>query len=292
MVASGVGFTGYLVLAKLLSSDVHPMVLAFWRSFFGFLVMSPLLVRQGASFLVTDRIGLILLRSTFGTLGFIFSLLAISDFFDLPLSQFNALSFSRPLFVTVLAALVLGEFVGAHRWGAVGVGFMGVLIMVMPGAVFFWLPLSDEAVALDLGALLAILSAFGFAGAIVLVKTLSSTHSPAQLLVWANMLSSILLLVPAIIYWRPMDLETWGLLTAMALVGLGAQACYVTAMSIGDASFLSPMDYLRLPMAAVADWLLFKLLPGFYVWLGAGVIVAATLYITVRETRRARRPDS
>lgn len=286
MLVSGVGFTVYVVLAKLMSSDVHPMVLAFFRAFFGLLIMAPLLIRRGPSFFVTDRLGLIVVRSLFGTFGFILSLLAISDFFALPLSQFNAVSFSRPLFVTMLAALLLGEHVGFRRWCAVAIGFVGVLVMVVPEVVFFWMPDRGDTTSFDLGTILALGSAFAFAGAIVLVKSLSATHSPAQLLAWANLLSTLMLLPLAIWYWSMPSLANWVLILAMSLAGLGAQYCYVRAMSMGDASFLSPMDYLRLPMTAVADWWLFRLLPGVYVWLGAAIIIASTLYITLREARR------
>lgn len=288
MVASGVGFTIYLVMAKEVSSEVHPLVLAFFRSFFGLVFVSPILMRRGIGFLRTPKFGLVLSRSLFGSIGFALSLLAVSDFFTLPLSQFNALSFSRPLFITLLAALFLGETVGPHRLGAVAVGFFGVLIMAVPGVVLFWLP-QEAGPPLDLGSVMAIASAFFFAGAITLVKSLSSTHSPMQLVVWANLLSSVLLLPAMVWFWSPPSPMAWLMIITMSLTGLAAQFCYVTAMSMGDASFLSPMDYLRLPMAALADFLLFQLLPGRYVWIGAAIIVAATLYITLRETRLKKR---
>ncbi len=287
MVVSGMGFTAYVVLAKLISADIHPMVIAFFRASIGLLIMAPLLVRKGPGFFRTDRLGLILLRSLFGTVGFILSLLAISDFFELPVSQFNAISFSRSLFVTLLAAFLLGEVVGPRRWGAVAVGFLGVLVMVVPYEILFWLDAPKEGgLVVDLGSALALGSAFAFAGAIVLVKSLSSGHTPGQLLAWANLLSTTLLLPLAIWYWTTPNAMQMLLLLAMAVSGLGAQYCYVRAMSIGDASFLSPMDYLRLPMAAAADFLLFRILPGQFVWIGAAVIVSATLYITFRESRR------
>lgn len=288
MIGSGVGFTIYLIMAKQVSAEVHPVVLAFFRAAIGFAITAPLLIRHGPSFLKTDKLPLILTRSMFGTLGFILSLIAVSDFFTLPLAQFNALSFSRPLFVTLLAALLLKEAVGPHRLGAVGVGFFGVLVMAVPGVIFFWLP-EGAGPPLDLAALLAIASAFFFAGAIVLVKTLSATHSATQLLTWANLLSTVILLPGLVWFWSPPSPEAWLMIILMSVAGLAAQFAYITAMSMGDASFLSPMDYLRLPMAAAADFLLFQLLPGPYVWIGAGVIVTATLYITLREARQRRK---
>ena len=287
MIASGVGFTIYLVMAKQVSSEVHPIVLAFFRSFFGLLFVSPILVQRGIGFLKTPKFGLVLSRSLFGTMGFALSLIAVSDFFTLPLSQFNALSFSRPLFITLLASVFLGEAVGIHRLGAVAIGFIGVLIMAVPGVVLFWLP-QEASPPLDLGSVMAIASALFFAGAITLVKSLSATHTPLQLVVWANLLSSILLLPALLWFWTPPSPMAWLMIVTMSLTGLAAQYCYVMAMSMGDASFLSPMDYLRLPMAALADFLLFQLLPGRYVWIGAAIIVLATLYITWREARLRR----
>jgi len=289
MVGSGVGFTIYLIMAKEVSSEVHPVVLAFFRATIGFAITAPLLIRHGPGFLKTDRLPLILTRSMFGTLGFILSLVAVSDFFALPLAQFNALSFSRPLFVTLLAALLLNEAVGPHRLGAVGVGFFGVLVMAVPGVIFFWLP-EGSGPPLDLAALLALASAFFFAGAIVLVKSLSATHTASQLLTWANLLSTVILLPGLVWFWSPPSPMAWLMIIVMSVTGLAAQFAYITAMGMGDASFLSPMDYLRLPMAAAADFLLFQLVPGPYVWIGAGVIVSATLYITLREARLRNRP--
>ena len=286
MLASGVGFTAYLTFAKTASAEMHPVVLGFFRSFIGLLVVSPILLRRGVGFLATPKFPTLLTRSLFGTFGFILSLIAVSDAFGLPLADFNALSFTRPLFVTILAAIVLNEIVGPRRWGAVGIGFLGVLIMAVPGTIFFWLP-GDSALSsgLDLASILAVSSAFFFAGAIILVKSLSSVHSPLQLIVWANLLSTALLLPGAIWFWSWPSFQTTLEIVILSVAGLAAQYAYVRAMSVGDASFLSPMDYLRLPMAAVVDFALFKLLPGPFVWLGAAIIVSATLYITFRESR-------
>lgn len=289
MIVSGFGFTVYLIMAKEVSSDVHPVVLAFFRSLIGFVVVAPILIREGPKYLASDNYKTLFIRSLLGTLGFVLSLLAVSDFFTLPLSEFNALSFSRPLFVTLLAALILREAVGAQRWGAVAIGFVGVLIMVVPGVIFFWVP-AGSGPELDWGAILAIASAFTFAGAIILVKSLTASHSAMQLILWANMLSTLLLLPGVFFFWSNPSPMSWVLIVTMSLAGLAAQFCYITAMSMGDASFLSPMDYLRLPMAAVADFLLFRLLPGLYVWIGAGIIVAATLFIAWRESRKRPHP--
>ena len=286
LILSGLSFTVFLVLAKQLSSSQEPAVLAFWRSFVGLLVTLPAIFSQGWGVLRITRPGLVILRSLCGTAAFISSMFAISDLFTLPLSQFNAISFSRALFVTLLAAWVLRETVGPWRWGALFAGFFGILVMVLPGIFLPGYTVGSgepTGLSIDTGSLLALLSAFGFAGAIVMVKLLTATHSPMTLLIWANLLSSVLL-APFLIWQFSMPVGSeWGWLIGMSVMGVIGQYCYINAMSVGDASFLAPIDYLRLPMAAMADWFIFRLLPGHPVWIGTAIIVSATLFITFRE---------
>lgn len=288
MVLSGVGFTFYLLLNKLLSADVHPVFLAFWRAFLGMTLALPFVAMIGFSKMKTKRPWLLVLRSLFGTLGFTLAIVAVSDFFTLTLAQFNAISFTRPLFVTLLAALALREFVGPHRWAALVVGFLGVLIMVMPGLFFFWQPGALDLTGFDLGSLVALISAFSLAAAIVMVKFLTAELPSMVLLLYANLFSSILLAPFLFIFWHDVSLQDWGLIAAMSAFGFASQFCFIYAMSIGDASFLSPIDYLRLPMSAVADFWVFRLIPGVSVWVGAAIIVISTLYIGWRERRNAK----
>lgn len=288
MVLSGVGFTFYLLLNKLLSADVHPVFLAFWRAFLGMWMAIPFVAWIGFSKMRTKRPRLLILRSLCGTLGFTLAIVAVSDFFTLTLAQFNAISFTRPLFVTLLAALALREFVGPHRWAALIVGFVGVLIMVMPGLFVFWQPGALDMSGFDQGTLVALISSFSLAAAIVMVKFLSAELPAMVLLLYANLLSSLLLAPFLYVFWHEVSLQDWGLILAMSLFGFGSQFCFIYAMSIGDASFLSPIDYLRLPMSAVADFWVFRLIPGVGVWIGAAIIVVSTFYIGWRERRSAK----
>jgi len=285
LILSALAFTVHVVLVKIISEDVHPVFLAFIRSSVALTILSPLLV-SGRVKLSTYKFGFVFTRSVFGSLGFVFSMLAVWDVFALPLAEYNALSFTRALFLTVFAAVFLRETVGIARWSAVLVGFLGVLVMAVPSFVFFWLP-SDTGPTLNMGSLFTILSAFCFAAAIVLVKNLTRYHKPVELLVWANLLSSLMLFIPALFFWSSPPAEIWGLIALMALTGVGAQFCYIKGMSVGDASFLSPMDYLRLPMAVAADWWMIKTFPGIYTWIGAAIIIGATLFITIRERMKA-----
>ena len=279
MIASGVAFTAFLTLSKLQSAHYDPGFLAFFRAFIALILTLPVIVQQGMSVLRIHQPGLVLLRSLFGTMGFVFSFYAISAQFGLPLSAFNAISFSRAMFITVLAALILKEMVGWHRWGATLAGFVGVLIMTQPQG------------GVSIGTLLALAAAFCMAGAITLVKVLSRRHKPVTLLIWANFLSATMLAPLAL--WKMPDampsLQDWTLIVLMGGCGVAGQYFYIRGMAIGDASFLSPIDYLRLPMAAMVDWLLFHALPDTWTWVGTLIIISATAYITLRERSRRRR---
>lgn len=280
MIASGVAFTLFLSLSKVQSAEYSPGFLAFWRAAVALLITLPVIFRQGLGVLKVHQPGFVFLRSVFGTLGFVFGFYAVSDAVGLPLSEFNAVSFSRAMFITLLAATLLKEKVGVHRWGATFAGFLGVLIMMQPQ------------LGLSPGMLLALGAAFSLAGAITLVKTLSRRHKPVTLLIWANILSAAMLLPLALWKWPDAmpPWQDWGVIALMGAGGAVAQYCYIRAMSIGDVSFLSPMDYLRLPMAACVDWMVFHSLPGIWTWVGVVVIVGATLYITLRERFRRKPP--
>ena len=277
MVASGVLFTIHITLGKLLSETYEPGLLAFYRSAISLIWVLPFILRMSWSDFRTRRPGIILVRSLFGTAGFLFGFYAYSAEFGIPMSQFNAISFSRSLFIVLLAALLLKEEVGTRRWIATAIGFVGVVVMVRPDA------------GLETGSLLALASALCFGGAIILVKTLSRDHTPLVLLTYANLLSAIFTLPVAIVQWEaPHSWADIGVISLMALSGVLAQTCYITGMSKGDASYLSTIDYLRLPMTASMDWLIFKDFPGPMVWAGAVIIVGSTLYISYREARIAR----
>jgi drug/metabolite transporter (DMT)-like permease len=279
MTASGFVFTVFLTLSKVQSAEYDPGFLAFFRSFIALILTLPVIMQQGWGIMRIHQPGLVLLRSLFGTMGFIFGFYAVSAQFGLPLSEFNAISFSRAMFITVLAAVLLKETVGWHRWGATLAGFIGVLIMTQPQA------------GVSLGTLLALAAAFCMAGAITLVKLLSRNHRPVTLLIWANLLSSAMLLPLAL--WKMPEVmpswQDWALITLMGGCGVAGQYFYIRGMAIGDASFLSPIDYLRLPMAATVDWFLFKALPGPWTWVGTAIIIGATAYITLRERQVRRR---
>lgn len=274
MILSGLAFTIHLGLVKYLGGEFGSGLLAFFRATAGMLVILPVLLRTKASSLKVHQPGLMLLRGGLASAGFLLSFAAIAI---MPMSQFNAISFSRPLFVIVLAAIFLHEKVGAQRWMATGIGCVGVVIIVQPS------------MQMEASSLLALGAALAFAASIVMVKELSRLHSTITLIVATNLLSGLFTLPFAINEWQTPQGEQWLVIAAMAISATATQACYIKGMAVGEASYVTAMDFLRLPMAVAADWLVFKTLPGFWVWPGTALIIAATAYISIREARARER---
>jgi drug/metabolite transporter (DMT)-like permease len=277
MLGSAFAFTAMATLIKFLGDGYSPALQTFYRQAAGFLILLPVILRQGRAAYATTRPGILLFRSAAGTIGIILSFYA---FQEMPLADANALSFTRTLWLVPLAALVVREKVGPLRIGAAVVGFAGVLVMLRPGAQGF---------ALGLPALAMLASAFLFSLTVTGLKVMTRDHSPTVLLVWAATLGFLFSLPGAFIEWRwpaPVDLA---LLAAMGALGTATQACYIKGMQLGDAAAMAPIDYTRLVFAAAAGFLLFGEVPTVWTLAGAAIVVGSTLFITWREAELAKR---
>ncbi len=269
-------FVAMTTLVKYLGSDYSASLQTAYRQGASLLVLTPFILRAPVRILKSGRPGLLLFRAGCTTLGMI---LQFYSYHALPMADANALSFTRPLWVVPLAALVLGETVGLHRIAAVLCGFVGVLIMLRPGgAQMFGLP---QAAALG--------SSLLFALSITGMKSMTRDHSPITLLAWASILGLLFSLPLALFDWRWPSLGDLGLLALMGGLGIANQACFVRAMSLGDAAAMAPLDYTRLLLSVAVGLFLFQEIPGPTTLIGAGVVAASTLYITLHEQRRARR---
>lgn len=271
MLGSALGFTVMTTLIKFLGSDYPAALQTFYRQAAGLLVLAPLIARDWHGAFHTTRPGILLFRSAVGTLGMILSFYA---FQKLPLAEANALSFTRTLWLVPLAMFVLREKTGPLRIGASLVGFLGVLVMLRPGA-------SQH--GFGLGQMAALASAAMFATTITGMKVMTRDHSPFTLLVWSAVLGLVFSIPGAIFVWRwpgPLDLF---LLASMGVFGTITQACYIKGMQIGDAGAMAPIDYSRLVFTTATGFFIFHEVPGVATAIGASIVVASTLFITFRE---------
>lgn len=277
MLGSALGFTVMTTLIKYLGADYPASLQTFYRQAAGFLVLLPIILHRRSAAFATTRPGILIFRSAAGTVGMILSFYA---FQKMPLADANALSFTRTLWLVPLAAFVVREKVGPLRIAAALAGFVGVLIMVRPGAGGHF--------AMGLPALAMLASSFLFALTITGMKVMTRDHAPTVLLVWSATLGLVLAIPGAFIAWRWPALPDLGLLALMGVMGTVTQACYIRGMAVGDAAAMAPIDYIRLVFTTAAGFFLFHELPGVWTIAGASVVVASTLFITWREQVASR----
>jgi drug/metabolite transporter (DMT)-like permease len=274
MLASAITFTVMTMLIKLLGADYPAALQTFYRQLAGFVVMLPMILGDPRAAFRTTRPGVLLFRALAGTLGMILGFYAYQY---MPLADANALSFTRTLWVVPLAAIILKEHVGPRRVVATTIGFLGTLLMLQPTGA--------DGAYVSLPALAALSSAFLIAMTVTSMKFMTRDHTTLTLMSWSAALGLILSVPPALFVWRWPSFPDLLLLAAMGVLGTITQACYIKGMSEGDAIVMAPLDYTRLVFAVVFGYLWFREVPNSLTLLGAGIIIASTLYITVRESR-------
>ena len=272
MLLSAVTFTAMTTLIKFLGADYPAALQTFYRQAAGLVVLAPVILKHRGAAFATTRPGILIFRASAGTVGMILSFYA---FQMMPLADANALSFTRTLWLVPLAAFVVRETVGPLRIGAAVVGFLGVLLMVRPGAGGHF--------AMGGPALAMLASSFLFALTVTGMKVMTRDHSPMVLLVWAATLGLLFSIPGAFLAWHWPTVRDLVLLAAMGAIGTLNQWCYIKGMQIGDAAAMAPIDYTRLVMAVGSGYLLFHELPGAWTLAGASVVVGSTLFITWRE---------
>lgn len=277
MLGSALAFTLMTSMVKFLGEGYSASVQTFYRQVAALLVLLPIMARDWRGSFYTTKPGILLFRSSAGTLAVTLSFYA---FQTLPLADANALSFTRTLWLVPLAGFVLGEKLGPLRIGASLVGFLGVVIMLRP---------TGTSAAFGLPQAAALGSAFLFALTITGMKVLTRDHKPFTLLAWASVLGLVFSIPMALLSWRWPTLIDLGLLIAMGVLGVIAQACYIKGMQIGDAAAMAPIDYMRLVFAVLVGLVIFHDVPQLATIMGAAVVVGSTLFITWREARDNRR---
>jgi len=262
-----------LMLVKLVGSQLPSTEVAFFRGAFGLAFIMPFVLRNGVAGFRTKRPGLQALR------GLSSSLILICGFYaivHLPLSQMSAITFSRPLFVLVLAALFLGERIRLFRTMATLAGFIGVLIIIRPGA------------GMEPAALIAVLAAVFIAVNVTLVRILTRTDKVATMVFYPALIQTIVLAIPAAAVWQTPTWEQAGLLLGVGMAGTLTQACVVRAYSYAETSAMAPFDYTRLLFATLVGYFIFEEVPDMWTGVGSAILIGATFYIARRETKLAR----
>lgn len=275
------GFSLMVALIKFAGERLPVSQILFVRQAGMVVMLVPALSTHFPDVLRTRRPGLQMLRIAGALVAMLFGFTAI---INMPLADAVALGFAKSFFVTIFAVIVLKETVGLHRWSAVAIGFIGVLIMLQPGSAGF-----------SVYGLYAVIGAASAGAVMVMIRLLSRTESANTILAFQALGVGIIMAVPGIYQWVAPTAQEWLLLALIGIVSFYSQKANIYAFKYGEASLLASLDYVRLIYATALGWLLFEQLPGMGTWIGAGIIVFASIYTVHREARRqqmlARGPD-
>ena len=274
MCLSTISFSIMHGLVRFVSEVLPPFQIAFFRNIFGLAFLLPLLMRSRFAILRTKQIGLHALRGVINMAAMLmfFTALAIS-----PIAKVTALGFTAPIFMAILAVLVLGERFRIYRWSAIFLGFVGMLIILRPGLV-----------AIDTGALLVIGSAVLWAIAMIIIKIQSRTESSLTIVAYMGIFLGVFSIGPAVWVWQPFGLQTLGFMVLIGLFGSIAQMAISGSLKETDSTALMPFDFLKLIWTAIIGVWFFAEVPDIYTWVGASVIFLSGFFIAFRE-RSAQR---
>lgn len=278
MVLATVCFTSMQTMIRIVAGDpdnpLHPLEVTFLRNVFGVIALAPVFLRTGTSVLRTGRLRLHFGRALVQGVGMMCFFTGLTL---IPFAEVTALSFSAPLFATVLAIVVMGERVRIRRISALLAGFTGVLIVMRP-----------DTGALSLGALLILASSFIWAVAMTIIKSLSRTESSVTTTLYAGLFMVPITAVPALAVWTGPNGVQLLWLVGIGIAGSLGHVAFAQAFKLAEMSAVLPLDFLRLVWASAFGYLIFAEVPTLASWLGGLLIFSAASYIAVREAHLAR----
>jgi len=262
------------LLIKLLGQRLHVTQILLLRQAGMVLMVLPAILHNFPGSLRSRRPGLQIARMAFAVIAMLGGFTAI---IHLPLADATAIFFAKSFFVTIFAMLILGETVGVYRWGAVLIGFIGVLIMLQPGTAEF-----------SVYSLASLVGAAGAAAVMIVLRILSQSDSADTILTWSSLGIGLVMTVPGIYFWQWPSTQEWLLIGGLAVSSYFGQRFNIFAYKHGEASLLASLDYVRLLWATLLGFLVFGHLPGAPTWIGASIVITAAIFTIYRAARRKR----
>lgn len=279
--ASLVLFSGMTLCVKLLGHGVPIGQTIFVRGVLSMLVLALIAWQTGQLHLLkTNNWRSHALRSLSGTVSMFCLFAAVTM---IPLADVTAITFTAPMFLTVLAMVFLGERIHRFRWTALGLGLLGVLIMLGPHLSF--------AAGASLGVLIALGAALFSAIAMVFLRSMSGGEHALTITFYFSLTFMVCAALTSLQGWRVPTSTQWLLIVLAGLFGVFGQLVMTYSYRYAQASTLAPLDYSNLIMAVILGYLFFDEIPAATVWIGAPLVVAGGLIILWREYSLKKRPS-
>ncbi|HEY6643303.1 DMT family transporter [Povalibacter sp.] len=266
-------FAGMTLCVKLLGPQIPPGQSIFVRGIISVLVLAFIAWRtQGLQLLQTRNWRSHALRSLSGTVSVFCLFIAVTM---IPLADATAISFTAPMFLTVLALVFLGEKIHRFRWTALGIGFLGVLIMIGPHLSF--------SQGVSLGVMAALGNAVFSAIAMVFLRSMSGREHAITITFYFSLTTMACAALTALQGWPVPTTTQWLLIVLTGLFGVFGQLLLTYSYRYAEASAIAPLDYSNMIMAVILGYVFFGEIPSLAVWIGAPLVVGAGLIILWRE---------
>lgn len=276
MVGATLFFSGMDTAMKLLADHYPSLQVVFIRA----LSSLPMLLLAAPFFggyrrFKTKRFSAHLLR---GSLGVVMLTLVVYSLTQLSLANAYAIFFTGPLFIAMLSIPMLGEVVGRHRWAAIAIGFIGVLVIANPQGpgLIQW------------GALAALVAAFLYAIIALTMRKLSDTESELAISFHFALVLAVGSGVLSLANWQAIDWSHWPLFILVGATGTIGMMLLATAFRSAQASIIAPFEYTAMIWAIVIDYLIWREIPELRLYVGGTIIAASGIYILHREHRQRR----
>jgi drug/metabolite transporter (DMT)-like permease len=273
MVLGGFLFSLLNTIARDLTLHLDVYQSQFLRYLFGLLVILPWVWREGWRAYMPVNMAGQFWRGGVHTLGLVLWFTALPK---ISLADMTAIGFTGPIFIMLGAAWFLGEPMRKDRWIAAIIGFSGVLVVVLP-------KMSGDGGWYNL---VMLASAPVFAASFLITKALTRYEKPGVIVLWQALTVTVLSLPMAIPNWQMPTPMQWLAFAATGVLGTLAHYCLTRAFALADISATQSLRFLDLVWASVLGWLVFGDVPSQSTWLGAFVILWATVWIARREGRR------
>jgi drug/metabolite transporter (DMT)-like permease len=272
---SGVLFAALNVATIFPAQELNSYMMAFCRYLFGAFFLLPIFLRKGLTRpFRTKRIGLHALRGALHSGGMQLWFVALPL---ITLADITALGFTGPIFITLGAALFLGEDVRLRRWMAVLVGFAGAMLIVRPGFT-----------ELGIGVLAALASTPLFSASNLMAKALAHTDDADTIVIWQTIFIVVCAAPFALLFWQMPSWEHVGWFLLAGFFGTVGHLVMQYGYQVAEISAVQPIGFLSLIWNTLFGFLLFSQQPSVWTFIGAAVIFASALYISHRErVRRA-----
>ena len=271
MALSIASFLAMSVAGRATTAELNVFQVLELRSVIGFFILLPLVMMSGGfAAMRTQRPIAHMARNVVhytGQAAWLYALTLI------PLAVLISIEFTTPIWTAILAVTFLGERLSRPRLAAIVLGLIGVVIIVRPGVG-----------SVDPGHLVVLGAAVCFGISLVLVKSLTRTDSVVRIIFWMLIIQSALGLIPALYEWRNPALELWPWILLIAFTGMSSHFCMARALGYADATVISPMDFLRVPLSALIGWLLYQEQIDAFTACGALLILMGNLLNLQRKT--------